>query len=221
MNRSIASTLAVAAMAALLALPANAEGGSGKQKDMGFFATRKVLSDARDAMDSKHFAEAMTLYQKILDDPDAAASHKAEALYKMAVVRLSGDDDLRDYAKARILLEKLRQIYPESDYRLEVATYFQLLMSIDRSAKAVESAQKQTALASTDMAELRTRLASCESSKQATVQSVTTQNNQVAVLEDQIKSLKSQIVTLQAEIQQKNDALKKVAETLVGGKKQP
>ena len=203
----------------LLVLPATRAAGEGGDS-MGFFETRKVLSEAREAMAKGDLDEAMTLYRRVLVDSSAGDKKREEALYNVALIRMSPSAKLHDLKEARARLLELRTSFPDSDRRADVQTYLALISAVEDEQQSAQTAQETLAAAQASVEQLRGQLTTCEGRKHQQVVTVADQSAKVASLEAEVKTLQARVESLQADVRQKDEALRKVAATLVGGKKQ-
>ncbi len=157
------SRIAIAALAAALALtPALGAKDKDKQDDsLNFVQVRLVLRDARKAMEQGKLADALDAYQRVLKGADGEGAH-AEALYSIALIRLSDDPALADREDAVAKLTALAHQKPEGERGLATRVLLGLLDAADRARAETTDVRTELKQTQAQNEELRKKVSELE-----------------------------------------------------------
>jgi hypothetical protein len=183
---------------------------------------KTMLQEARNDVRGRHLAEAAAAYEKIAGDSSKdAAKYKADALYELLLLRVSGDPAVHDLQRAAVLAQALRAYgsYPRSQ---EISAFDALLKEVDRRvAEEKQAGDKRLADTSAALtaraADLQAQLTAARQADETGKLKVETASlrSENKTLRDEAKTLRDQLVKAQAEIQKRDDALKRVAGSLI------
>jgi hypothetical protein len=196
-------------------------------------SAKSTLQQARTEARAQHFAEAAAAYEKVTADSSKdAAKYKADALYEVLLLRVSANPAVHDLQRGTAALEGLKA-YPTYSRAPEIAAISALLEELNRQTAEQKEQQEQKAAADKELASTRTTLttltaktnaieAQLEAAKQADADE-TGKLKQDAVglraenktLRDEVRVLREQLTKAQVEIQKRDEALKRVAGSLI------
>jgi hypothetical protein len=189
---------------------------------------KTTLQQARTASKGHRLPEAVAAYEKVAADPSSdAAKYKPDALYELLLLRVSPDPAVRDLPRGAAAIQALRA-YPAHPRAQEIAAIGELLQEADRRAaeekrvgeeRLVQATTKLTAAT----ARARDLDAQLTAAKSAPVTTATTRQpddsgklrQEAAALRAENRNLRDQLAKTQAELQKKDEALKKVAGSLM------
>jgi hypothetical protein len=166
------------------------------------------LERARAALAEDRLVEAVTLFER-LTAPATPVAARREALEAAAFIRASGHPGLRDLALARRWLAERLQLDAASPRRLELAALDTLIADLTRSEEELRARLQElegvTAWIPGVQAAARTRQ---EDS-----------GREVRALKASSEALRAEVQKLRGELKQRDDALKRIAATVVGSGK--
>ena len=187
--------LSAAALSLLLFCPpsADAETLSGRE-------LRKALKQAGRAWEVGDAARATELYEQVLASTEPGDGDRPDALYALAMARLSPEGPARDAEAARGDLEELTASFPLHPRRLETAAVLQLLGEIDAFAAEAERRDSE--------------VEEIEAERQAIADASEAAGGQVKSLEEKLRKTRaelsrtrSKLEKTEGELQQLKDAL--------------
>jgi hypothetical protein len=186
---------------------------------------KTVLQQARTAVKARKLPEAVTAYEQVIADPSRdAAKYKADALYELLLLRVSADPAVRDLQRGAAAVEGLRA-FPAYPRVQEIAVIAALLQEAERRVadadkrikELQEQGDKRLAEASTRAAaqaaradDLAKQLAGAKQGDESPKL-----RQESAALRADNRNLRDQLARTQAELQKKDEALKKVAGSLI------
>jgi hypothetical protein len=204
---------------------------SAQQPD-GAVNPKKALAQAHAAVLAGRSSEALTLYEAVLASPSReAAKFKADALYGSAILRLSMDPP--DLAQAGAALTQLTTNYPASEHRQDAAAFLRVLQQNQqaaevnrRSSEEQRASQKAVADKTAQLADYQARIASLTDELKAAraeidgdKRNANNTRQDVTALRSENRTLRDQLVSVQAELDKKEKALRKIAGS-IGNKSQ-
>jgi hypothetical protein len=157
-----------------------------------------MLQQAKRAEQEGRLTEALALYESVASSRYVATPARLEALAHGAVLRLSADPMRRDYVKAQAMLNEASRLDPQFAMSVPAAALVGFLQDVQALRARAESLA----------AALRMREREVEQASERTDQKTATLRNENRLLRDQIK-------TLQAELANKEDQLRRTAEKLL------
>jgi chromosome segregation ATPase len=167
-----------------------------------------VIERARAAMAAGRLVEAVTLFEQ-LTDATTPAAERQEALEAAAFIRASAHPGLRDLRRARQWLAERRAMAGPPARALEMATLSSLIEDLGRFEE-----------------ELRARLLELDGVQDwvkqfqlETKARAETSSRELRALKAAATALQAQIEKLHQDLKQRDDALKRIAATVVGGER--
>jgi len=189
---------------------------------------KATLEQARAAVKGHHLPEAVAAYEKLVADASRdAARYKADAMYELLLLRVSADAAARDLPRGAAMAEELQRAYPTHPHAQEIAALGDLLHEVDRRAaeerrlgeqRLAESEKKLTA-ASARADNLSRQLTAAKEAATATstgqLDEAGKLRKEATAMRAEIRNLRDQLAKTHAELQRKDEALKKVAGSLM------
>jgi septation ring formation regulator EzrA len=206
---------------------------SGRTSDL---SPGRALGRARAALATNHLADALPLYAQVLASSRASMAQRGEALYYTSILHTLPDPALRDLNDARSKIVELQNVRHER--WLEIGSVRALLderqQLLDQSAAA--DAQAKATLTARD-GEIQTlrralddsirdtqsaseRASAVEATVQTTGDQLTTLRRDNARLRSELSASQQEVTRAREELIQKDEALKRVAQTAIRLRKQ-
>ena len=174
---------------------------------------KRVIRQADKAYAAGQGERAAELYEQVLASTKPGDSRREDALYAVAMARLSPEGPARDEAAARAYLQELAELFLRHPRRLEIAAVLQLLA--DRDAFRAEVARRD--------AEVEERLAALEAERQAIEAqrekmegASEAAGGKVRSLQAMLRRTRAELSETQSELDKKEEALQKLKDALVG-----
>lgn len=186
---------------------------------------KTAMQQAARALHDGHLAEALAGYEKVAADPSKdAAKYKADAIYQQLLLRISADPAVRDVSRGVAIAADLQRTYPAHERAREIAAFAafaELVQDVERRA-ADEQRQAEAHLAELAEANIQLKAAISRgddlSAQLGLVKKVDDsaklrQDN--SSLRAEARNLRDRLAKTQAELQKKDEALKKVAGSMI------
>ncbi len=209
-------TRRVAACIVSMLLFAGAQAPAAGAQELSAKEIKKIQKQADKAFGGGQHAAALELYEQLLAATPPGDSRRAEALYAVAMARISPASPPRDVDGARPYLEELATSFPRHPRRLEVAALRAGLEELDAArggleAAAAKMAEKEAAFAA-EQAE-RERI---EAERAEIADESEAADGRVKSLAAQLRKVKAELAETRLELETKEEALQKLKEALVG-----
>lgn len=179
-------------------------------------AVRTSLERADALIASGQPEGAVPLYEKILETQGLPAATRAQALYGLAALRLSGYPAVRDLDKARPLLQELHDTHP-GEHPLEVSSALWLLADLtaaDQRLKAETEARRLEG----EYARIETERARSASQAQAQAQATEAARSAEAsrqASQREVAALNDRLLAAEEEMRKKDELLKRLTERML------
>ena len=187
--------------------PAGAQDLSGRE-------LKKAARLAAKAFDAGRYGEAIELYDRILASPSSGDTQRGDALYASAMIRLSPASGHQDVDRAGEHLEELAAL-PRHPRGLEIAAVRELLTQV-ASARAEADRGIAELEAKLEAFEVERRQAQEAQEQEAAEESAETEDH-VKSLESRLRKARAEASECRADLEQKEEALQKLRDALVGG----
>ena len=225
MKGLIGSRWSISLLTLVFLLIASDPGGAGVKKKLLGGKGRDAEKQAQAALDEGRYREALDLYRAMLKaNPDWNAS-RADAHFSLALLHASPKTGFRNIELAGKLLRSLERSYPTFQPEVELSALLSLTEDVaelsseladaeqerDFMRRAVDSAKTKT------VAEVSKRELVADSATLALQAHVGELENQLIEVRNELAKEQVETTRLQDQLLQKEEALKKVTEALVGG----
>jgi len=189
---------------------------------------KKAMAQAHTAMVAGRDTDALKLYEAIVVSQSRdAAKYKADALYGVAILRLSTNTS--DPGRADAALNELTKSYPTSEHRYEAAALLRTLQQVNNLSRRADEADEAKRLSqealtarTTEATGYRERIATLTSELDAARAQIdsgksdtTKARREQTALLSETRTLRAEVAKLQAELEKKDQALRKIAGTIV------
>jgi hypothetical protein len=185
---------------------------------------KTTLQQARTDVRGHRLSDALTAYEKVIaDSSHDAAKYKADALYELLLLRVSPDPAVHDLPRGAAAIESLRA-YPTYPRASEIEALGALLQEVDRHVVEEKRVIEESRLAAQRLAEATTKLTAAdgrvnELSAQLTAAKQMDESGKLRQdatgLRAENRNLRDQLAKAQAELQKRDEALKKVADSVM------
>lgn len=159
---------------------------------------------------------AVPLYEKVLEAQGLPSATRAQALYGLAALRLSGYSAVRDLAKARPLLKELHDSHP-GVHPLEVSSALWLIADLELAEQRLKSETEARRL-EVEYARAETVRARSDSQAQAQAQATEAARNAEAsrqANQREVASLNDRLLAAEEELRKKDELLKRLTERML------
>lgn len=165
---------------------------------------KKLDKQAGKALDRGQGGQAIELYEQLLEATSAGQESRQDALWVIAVSRLSSDPA---DAAARQYLAELDEEFPRHPHQLEAAALGAVLASLDETR--TESAGVQAQLEA-QQAALEAERRKIEEAKQKIAGQSEAAGDKVQNLEGQLRRVRAELATTKEELAKKEEALQRL-----------
>lgn len=205
---------AAVATALLLLLAPPAPGAEGDE--LSRWQARRLLKDARTALAAGSSGSAAELYQRVVDGTQPGDERRGEALYGLAVSRLE-DASMEAVDDARQALSELLGTQPEHERAVEARALRTLLEAL--AAVRSRATEGEAALAAREAAWQRERETLTAEAQGRIAAAAAESGDLAAELEEaqaRLAAAQAELEATRRELTAKEEALRRIKETVVG-----
>jgi len=180
----------------------------------------RARREANAAFSHGQLKEAARIYGGLLASMSPTDGNRALALYRMALIHLSAKPPLADPSVAGTELRELVKSFPQDENRIAADALLGTLARGAAQHAKVEALSKEQRALESEIAEIKKKNAKeRESRAEGAKHNERQLRAEIATLRKRVSSLEAQLKDEQAALIKARAALRKVSETLVGGKK--
>ncbi len=180
----------------------------------------RARRQANGAFSQGQLKEAAPIYRGLLASMSKTDEHRAEVLYKLAIIHLAAKPPLHDSSAALAELNELAKSFPHSDYQAEASVILATLAQVADQREKVAGLESHNRSLEVEIAKVKQKSASELQSRRVGAEQTERQlRGEIGALKRKLSALQDQLKKEQADLAKARAALRKVSETLVGGKK--